>query len=198
VRRCFVIAGAYSATFAVWFLFVPSYLAGVGATSLVSALMSALIGLLAAAVAAPLFGRISDTVGRRPVLIAAAGAMTVIVVPLYLWMLGGSRLATSTGALLVGITLAAFVLPAFLSEQFPTRVRATGLGLAYGIGSAVVGGTAPLVATALARNAPTAAVPTYLAAWALAALIAVIRSPETAPAIRATTLFDPAPAAPPR
>ena len=49
-----------------------------------------------------------------------------------------------TGSVLVGVIIGAFVLPAYLAEQFPVHVRATGLGLAYGIGSAVIGGTAPL------------------------------------------------------
>ncbi len=184
VRRSAVIAGAYSATFSVWFLFLPSYLTSIGATSLVLALLSALTGLVAAAVAAPQFGRISDAVGRRPVLIAAAAALAVAAVPMYLWMVGGSVLATATGSVVIGVVLGAFVLPAFLAEQLPTRVRATGLGLAYGIGSAVVGGTAPLVATLLARSATTWAVPAYLMVWAIGALIAIVRSPETAPAVR--------------
>lgn len=184
VRRCFLIAGSYSASFTVWFLFLPSYLTGTGATSLAAALVAALAGLLTIAVTAPMFGRLSDSIGRRPVLIAAAGALALAVVPLYWWMSSGSMLAGLAGNVIVGTVIGAFVLPAFLAEQFRTEVRATGIGLAYGISSAVVGGTAPLVATLLSRHAAPAAVPAYLAVWALAALVAVVRSPETAPAAK--------------
>jgi hypothetical protein len=33
-----------------------------------------------------------------------------------------------------------FVLPSFLSELFPTRVRSSGLAITYGVASALVGG----------------------------------------------------------
>ncbi len=67
-------------------------------------------------------------------------------------MLGGSTAALLIGSVAVGVIIGAFVLPAFFAEQFPIRVRATGLGLAYGVGSAVIGGTAPLLATVLSRQ----------------------------------------------
>ncbi len=190
VRRCFLIAGSYSASFTVWFLFLPSYLTGTGATSLVAALLSALAGLLTIAVTAPVFGRLSDAIGRRPVLIAAAAALAVAAVPLYRWMSSGSMLAGISGSVLMGTIIGAYVLPAFLAEQFRTAVRATGIGLAYGISSAVVGGTAPLVAALLSRDAHPAAVPAYLAVWAVAALVAIVRSPETAPAAKPFTEPD--------
>ena len=179
VRRCFLIAGAFSAAFNVWFLFLPSYVTATGASSLARSLFFALSGLVATAISAPIFGRVSDAVGRRPVLTCASAVLAVAVVPLYLWMLGGSTAALLAGSVIVGVTMGAFVIPAFFAEQFPIRVRATGLGLAYGLGSAVIGGTAPLVATALSRQLPAFVVPCYLAVWAVAALIAVRRSPET-------------------
>jgi MHS family proline/betaine transporter-like MFS transporter len=177
VRRCFLIAAGYSAAFNVWFLFLPSYVTATDVSPLANSLTCALIGLLAAAVAAPIFGGLSDRVGRRPVLIGASGTLVVVVIPMYQWMLGGTTGALLTGSVVVGVVVGAFVLPAFMAEQFPVGVRATGLGLAYGVGSAVVGGTAPLVATLLSQAAAPIAVPCYLAAWVLAALIAVVRSP---------------------
>ena len=173
VRRCFVIAGAYSAAVNVWFLFLPSYVTATGVSSLAMSLSCALVGLLAAAVTAPLFGRLSDSVGRRPVLIGATAALVIAVLPLYLWMLGGSSVALLVGSVAVGVIIGAFVLPAFFAEQFPIRVRATGLGLAYGIGSAVIGGTAPLLATALSRQLAPVVVPCYLVVLAVGALMAV-------------------------
>jgi len=179
VRRCFLIAAAYSAVFNTWFIFVPSYATASGASTLAGALGCSLAGLLAAAVTAPLCGRLSDRIGRRPVLMGATGTLVVVLVPLYLWILGGSTVALLVGAVVVGGVIGAFVLPAFLAEQFPGPVRATGLGLAYGLGSAVIGGTAPLLATILTQRLSAVVVPVYLACWAVVALVAVIRSPET-------------------
>ena len=181
IRRCMAIGGAYSAAFNVWFLFVPSYLAASGAASLGMALGGALVGLIVLAGSAPIFGRLSDRRGRRPVLIGATTALAIGIVPLYLWAMGGSTAALLTGNVLIGMVVAAFVVPAFFAEQFPVRVRATGIGLSYGISSAVIGGTAPLLATVLSRQVAPGLVAGYLAVWAALALVAVLRSPETLP-----------------
>jgi len=178
VSRCFLLAGAYSALFNVWFAFLPAYLTVTGVSSLARSLTGALIGLVAMAVAAPVFGRISDRVGRRPVLMGACASVAIMIVPIYLWVLSGSETALLVGNVLVALIAAAFVLPAFLAGQFRHRVRATGIGLGYGIGSAVIGGTAPLLATVLSRQAP-ALVPGYLMVWAILGLLAVAGSPET-------------------
>jgi len=177
VLRCFLLAGAFSAVFNVWFMFLPAYLTATGVGSLAWSLTGALVGLGALAVAAPMFGVVSDRVGRRPVLMGATLAVAVTIVPLYSWLLSGSRSALLIGNGVIGVIVAAFVLPAFLAEQFPNRVRATGIGLAYGIGSAVIGGTAPLLATVLSRQMP-ALVPGYLVVWAILGLGAVALSSE--------------------
>jgi MHS family proline/betaine transporter-like MFS transporter len=179
VRRCLVVGAALSGAFNVWFLFIPSYVAATGVAPLGVSLAAALVGLLALAVAAPLFGRLSDRYGRRVVLSGASAALAVVIVPLYLWAVDGSAAALFTGNVLMGLVIAAFVLPAFIAEQFPVRIRATGLGLSYGISSAVIGGTAPLLATVLSRQVGVVLVPVYLAVWAVGAFIAVLRSPET-------------------
>ena len=178
VLRCFLLAGAYSAVFNVWFVFLPAYLTATGVRSLAWSLTGALVGLGALAVAAPMFGLVSDRVGRRPLLLGATVAVAVTIIPLYSWILSGSKSALLIGNGVIGVIAAAFVLPAFLAEQFPSRVRGTGIGLAYGIGSAVIGGTAPLLATVLSRQTP-ALVPGYLVVWAILGLLAVALSSET-------------------
>jgi MFS transporter, MHS family, proline/betaine transporter len=40
----------------------------------------------------------------------------------------------------------------FLAELFPTRLRYSGLSLTYGLASALIGGTAPALATVLVRR----------------------------------------------
>ena len=94
VRRCFVLAGAYSAAFNVWFLFLPSYVTATGASSL------ATVAVLCADRAAGHRGRgaaVRPAVRpHRPATGADRGASRrspSAVVPLYLWMLGGSTAA---------------------------------------------------------------------------------------------------------
>ena len=182
IRRCFLLAAAYSAAFNIWFVFLPSYVTTAGHASLAVSLACAMTGLVSTAIAAPFFGRLSDRIGRRPVLIGGCSVLVVAGIPVYLLAVGGSAAALLLGNIIVGVTVAAFVLPSYLAEQFTAAVRATGLGWAYGVAAAVIGGTAPLLATVLAQHAPVV-VPAYIAVWAAAALVMVLRSAETAPAV---------------
>jgi len=183
IRRCFLLAAAYSAAFNIWFVFLPSYVTTAGHASLAVSLACAMTGLVSTAIAAPFFGRLSDRIGRRPVLIGGCSVLLVAGIPVYLLAVGGSAAALLLGNIIVGVTVAAFVLPSYLAEQFTAAVRATGLGWAYGVAAAVIGGTAPLLATVLAQHAPVVVVPAYIAVWAAAALVMVLRSAETAPAV---------------
>jgi MHS family proline/betaine transporter-like MFS transporter len=81
----------------------------------------------------------------------------------------------------MGLTISCFVVPSSLSELFPTEVRSTALALTYGLASALVGGTAPLVATLLVQRTGNPLVPAYYAtAVALVAAVAVLSTRETA------------------
>jgi MFS transporter, MHS family, proline/betaine transporter len=74
----------------------------------------------------------------------------------------------------IGAAMAVLVLPAYLAECFPVEVRATGLGLTFGLATAVVGGTAPLVAALLVGRGLAAATPGYLTVLAVVGLIAMV------------------------
>jgi hypothetical protein len=54
------------------------------------------------------------------------------------------------------------IVPAFLTEQFPPKIRYTGISMAYQIGSIVGGGFAPLIVDAIL--AATALAPALLLA----------------------------------
>lgn len=97
-----------------------------------------------AIVSLPLFGRLSDSIGRRPMLAFFAIAMAALQFPLTAMITdaGWTLLLATTIALLI-ISVPACVLSATLSEAFPTRVRTAGIGFAYSFSVAVFGGTAP-------------------------------------------------------
>jgi MFS transporter, MHS family, proline/betaine transporter len=65
--------------------------------------------------------------------------------------------------------------PAYLAEQFPTPGRSTALAITYGLGSALFGGTAPLLATLLVRWTGNPVLP---AVYAI--VVAAVASRETA------------------
>jgi hypothetical protein len=120
-------------------------------------------------------------VGRRPLLAAATIGLLGLTLPIRLLVRRGGPVGLPLGYLVLGAALGCFVLPSFLSELFPTRVRSSGLAITYGLGSALFGGTAPSVDTLLVQRTGNPLLPTYYATTvALLAAIGVLPIGETA------------------
>ncbi|ANI41895.1 MFS transporter [Mycolicibacterium vaccae] len=92
----------------------------------------------------PFLGRLSDSIGRRPMLAAFAVLMFVLQIPLTMLISseGWTLLVATTVALLV-VAIPACILSSTLSESFPTHLRTQSIGFAYSFSVAVFGGTAP-------------------------------------------------------
>lgn len=92
----------------------------------------------------PLWGLLSDKIGRRPVIfIFAAG--TIVTTPFLMGMID-DRPWTLFAASLIAMTFVAAagsILSSFMSEAFPTKMRSAGIGFAYSLSVAVFGGSAP-------------------------------------------------------
>lgn len=97
-----------------------------------------------ALVALPFWGRLSDRVGRRPMLLAFAVVMAVLQIPLTAMITDEPwTLFVSAAIALVVVTAPGAMLGAVMSELFPTRIRTQAIGFAYSISVAVFGGSAP-------------------------------------------------------
>ena len=136
-------------------------------------------------------GRLSDRIGRRPVLLVVSGLLMVLALPLMALMARGH-----TGGILLGqVVLALLVsaisgaLPATMAELAPWRVRCTVLSVAYNLGMALLGGTTPLVAAWLVARTGVAIAPAwYLTGAGVLAFVAAILLPKALPH-RLTTEF---------
>ncbi len=104
--------------------------------------------LLLFALAQPLFGLLSDRVGRKPLLLFFGIAGTLATVPL---LTAISNTHSAMPAFLLIIT-GLFIVSGYTSinaivkaELFPGRIRALGVGLPYAVTTAIFGGTAEYV-----------------------------------------------------
>lgn len=98
------------------------------------------------------YGGLSDRIGRKAVFLGGSVAVAIFIFP-YMAMLSSGNLWLAGLALVVSF---AIVWPTYgsligtvLAENFAPEIRYTGASLGYQIGAAAVGGTAPLIATAL-------------------------------------------------
>ena len=144
-------------------------------------------GIVAAAIlellTIPLFGALSDRIGRKPMYIAGALLSAAIDFPIF-WMLDtrDPSLILITIAVAMSITHGAMFGPqaAYMPELFGTRVRYSGASLGCQISAALYGGFSPIIAAALLGWAgATWPVSLYLVGLALITLIAVLASHET-------------------
>ncbi|WP_051792140.1 MFS transporter [Amycolatopsis jejuensis] len=148
-----------------------------GSAALLSTVIS-LVGL----VLVPSFGRLSDRVGRRPVLIGAGIALFVLATPAYLLMRTG-LIGTWVGGLALGVILAAILgtYAVWSAEIFPTRTRQGGLSISYNVVAALFAGTVPYLMTVLISATGSTLVPgPYLMVAAVVGLTAAFSMKETA------------------
>jgi MHS family proline/betaine transporter-like MFS transporter len=130
----------------------------------------------------PLVGALSDRIGRKPVLIAAAISLVVLAYPLFLIMHSGTSWAGIVSTIGLGIILALIlgVHAAAAAELFPTRTRQTGLSVAYSVTAAIFAGTVPYVLTWLIAQTGNEMMPAfYLILVGLVGLAAVLSMKES-------------------
>ncbi len=154
-------------TFAVRQLGIPASW-GFTATLLVGAIQFAFV---------PMFGSLSDRVGRLPVMTTAAVLMLVAIVPGFMLLTFApspvTLLAVQGG---IALVTAAYLGPfaAAMSELFPARTRGTGLSISYSFGVTIFGGFAPFIIAWLIAQTGSPLAPSYYVAFgAVASLLAL-------------------------
>src|SRR3954468_2419335 len=140
LRAGFVLIAAGSLSFNTYFVYLPNHLVATTDRAIGTALAAAMVGLLATAVAALCFGRLSDRVGRRPVVRGCTAALAVGSVPLLVLAEGGSTVALVLTEVLTGIAVGGALSVAMVTELFPTDLPATGVALTAGLADAAGGG----------------------------------------------------------
>ncbi|MGP3683672.1 MFS transporter [Streptomyces sp. IBSNAI002] len=154
---------------------LPSYLQATLGATFQQALAATFVANLGFAAAILPAGALSDRVGRRAVMLTGCALVVLTALPLLHLLRDPGTSVAAKAALLAAagatIGLLAGPGPALLAEMFPTRVRSTGLGLAYALSNAVFSGCAGLIVTALVRHTGNPDIPAFYAAGACALAI---------------------------
>ncbi|UAK35740.1 MFS transporter [Nocardia asteroides] len=105
-----------------------------------------LVGQLVMMLVLPFFGRLSDSVGRRPLWLFSLLGLAVFAVPMY-WLMGQGTAWAIFGFIVLGLLYVPQLatISSTFPAIFPTHVRYAGFALAYNVSTAAFGGTAPLV-----------------------------------------------------
>ncbi len=131
--------------------YMPTFLVNTVKLTRDQATQISFITLVIYAALQPVFGAISDRIGRRPVLMWFGILGTLCTVPI-LTTLGATRDYTTA----LGIIMAALLIVSgytsinavVKAELFPAGIRALGVGLPYAVAASLFGGTAPYIALA--------------------------------------------------
>lgn len=167
--------------FYVFMAFLPTYAIRHANAEPKIAFAANTIGIVVFMLLQPLFGMLSDKIGRKPQLITfAAGNL------LFFYMVINLVSDSFTTLLLIelfGLTLYAMyssIAPSIMAEQFPSNIRAVGIGAPYNLMVAILGGTTPYVLTWLQSRHMESVFFVLVTIAALLSLITFIKMPESA------------------
>lgn len=148
ILRGSVVNAMFSGAFFLCFVFGTSYMKVVGFT----ALQAEVIGLIAAAfmlVFMIIGSFVADRISRRATLLTSAVVFLVFAIP-YFYLINTHELILAAIAEIIGF---GFVfgfgygaIPAFYTEMFPTRYRASGASAGYQTSQVYGGGVVPILA----------------------------------------------------
>ncbi|WP_306418928.1 MFS transporter [Teichococcus vastitatis] len=141
-----------------------------------------MVALFLYMLAQPVFGALSDRIGRRNQLLAFGVLGTLFTLPLMRAISGSGGEAWVTLSLLLAalaiVSLYTSISGVVKAELFPVEVRALGVGLCYAIANALFGGSAEYVGLSFKNAGAEGGFYWYVAALMAVALVAVICMPD--------------------
>ncbi|WP_020661985.1 MFS transporter [Amycolatopsis benzoatilytica] len=163
-----------------WAVAAPSYAITVRGVNPTGALWAGVFANLVFLIALPLWGMLSDRIGRKPVLFLATGGLLVLSYPLNA-MVGHEAWQLFLAMSIALVFMAGFssVGPAVYAEIFPTRIRTVGVGVPYSIAVAAFGGTAPYLQTLFAEQGHPTLFVAYGMVLAVISTAVIFTLPET-------------------
>ncbi|WOH18980.1 MFS transporter [Paenarthrobacter sp. GOM3] len=163
--------------------YMPTYLTDSKGYDPVHGTLLTIPVLVIMAVCIPLTGRLSDRIGRRPVLWIGAGSTIVFAIPAFLLIGIGEIWSTLAGLAMIAFPVTFYIanLASALPALFPTSSRYGGMGIAYNFSVAIFGGTTPFIVQGLIEGTGDDMMPAYyLMATSIVGAIAIYFLRESA------------------
>ncbi|MDY7546853.1 MFS family transporter [Glaciimonas sp. CA11.2] len=126
----------------------------------------------------PLFGALSDKIGRRTSMIWFGALATLMTVPILHTLASVTNPYAAFGLVILALAVVSLytsISGLIKAEMFPPEVRALGVGLSYALGNAVFGGSAEFVALKLKSIGMESTFYWYVTALCAIAMIVAIR-----------------------
>ncbi|MEW2294253.1 glycine betaine/L-proline transporter ProP [Streptomyces sp. NPDC006743] len=180
---CVCLVGAYNITDYMLLSYMPTYLSDELGYSETNGLLILIGTMVVLMLLINQVGRLSDRIGRKPVLMTGMLGFLLLSVPAFLLVGQGGAVAVTAGMLMLGLSLVCMLgtMSAALPALFPTEVRYGSLSIGYNLATSLFGGTTPLVITALISATGSELMPAYYAmAAALVGVVSVACMKETA------------------
>lgn len=181
VAKVVLFSAASNAAYYTWVTFAPSFAISGKGMDANGAFVASLLAQCVVLVLLPLFGALSDRIGRKRTLVIYGLAVAVLVFPINLVLTDQPwTLFVSQGLGLAVWALIASIYPALIAEQIPTRQRAFGVGFLSSLSVAIFGGTAPYLNTWLGSIGLSWVFSAWVAFLGLLAVVAALVIRETA------------------
>lgn len=150
-----MIAGAFLAALCAviitsLFLFIPAYFTEVLALPPNAYIWQRTVSIALGSILSIFFGYLTDIFNPRKLIMILILATALLAYPIFLIYVYYPQfyfLALLVSSLLMG--LSAGMIPRFLSELFPTKIRYTGIAVSYNLGFAIFGGLTPFISLSL-------------------------------------------------
>jgi MHS family proline/betaine transporter-like MFS transporter len=161
--RAFCLSSISSGAFYMVFFFSTTFLTDILKMNVPQTMLMNTGLLSLSCICMPLFGKLGDRFGIKRLMIISSLGVILLPYFMYYFAVNGEYSLTILfqTTLTLFLTLNYALLPAFLAKTFPTQTRYTGVGFAYNLSNAILGGPAPLLSLYLINSTGSKIAPAF-------------------------------------